>query len=212
MNFEDIESASEEKDLGVIFQQDLKFSNHISTKINKANSVLSLIVRFFGYIEKNSFVLLYKALVRPHIEYGNTIWYPFLRKDIISIEKVQKRATKLIPELKDLTYPERLRRLKLPSLAHRRKRGDMIQTFKIIHGFEDIPSERFFKISTSTTRGHHFKLEKSHCKTTMRLHQFSQRIINNWNALPTSVVTAKDVNNFKSKLDQYWNHEVMYMF
>ena len=86
MNSEDIETAREEKDLGVIFQQDLKVSSHITEKVNKANSVLSLIVRTFDCIEKDSFILLYKAVVRPHIEYGNTIWYPFLRKDIESVE------------------------------------------------------------------------------------------------------------------------------
>lgn len=213
MKFEDIESVDEEKDLGVLFQQDLKFSNHISSKVNKANSVLSLILRSFDYIERDSFVLLYKALVRPHVEYGNTIWYPFLRKDIECVEKVQKRATKLVPQLKDLTYTERLKKLKLPTLAHRRRRGDMLQTFKIIKGIENIPSERFFSvITTSTTRGHSFKLEKPRCRTSIRLQQFSQRIINDWNALPEHVVNAIDVNNFKAKLDQYWNHEVMYQY
>ena len=93
LNFEDIETASEEKDLGVTFQQDLKFSGHIAEKVNKANSVLSLIVRTFDYIEKESFILLYKALIRPVVEYGNAIWHPFLRKYIESVEKVQKRAT-----------------------------------------------------------------------------------------------------------------------
>ena len=144
LNFEDKETASEEKDLGVTFQQDLKFSSHIAEKVNKANSALSLIVRTFDYIEKDSFILLYKSLVRPHVEYGNTIWYPFLRKDIESVEKIQRRATKLIPELKDIIYTERLKKLKLPSLVHRRRCGDMIQTFKIIKGIENIPSERFF--------------------------------------------------------------------
>ena len=98
LNFEDIETASEEKDLGVTFQQDLKFSGHIAEKVNKANSVLSLIVRTFDYIEKESFILLYKALIRPVVEYGNAIWHPFLRKDIESVEKVQKRATKRAPQ------------------------------------------------------------------------------------------------------------------
>ena len=66
-----------------------------------------------------------------------------------------RRATKLIPELKDMTYTERLKKLKLPSLAHRRRSGDMLQTFKIIKGIEDIPSERFFKLCTSSsTHGH----------------------------------------------------------
>ena len=107
MNFEDIETASEEKDLEVTFQQDLKFSSHIAEKVYKANNTLSLIVRTFDYIEKASFILLYKSLVRPRVEYGNTIRYPFLRKDIESVEKIQKRATKLISELKNMTYAAR---------------------------------------------------------------------------------------------------------
>ena len=76
---------------------------------------------------------MYKALERLHIEYGNTIWYPQLRRDIESVERVQKRATRLIPRLKDLMYIDRLETLKLPTLTHRRRRGGMIQTFKIIH-------------------------------------------------------------------------------
>ena len=120
------------------------------------------------------------------------------------VEKVQRRATKLIPELKELTYVERLKKLKLPSLVHRRRRGDMIQTFKIIGGLEDIPADRFFTVSNSTsTRGHSLKIEKPRCNTSAKLHHFSQRIINDWNALPESVVQAKDVNDFKSKLDKY---------
>ena len=101
MNFEDIETASD--DLGVTFQHDLKLSSRIAEKVNKINSTLSLIVRTFDYIETDSFILLFKALIRPHVEYGNAIWHPSLRKDIESVEKVQKNATKLVPELKDLT-------------------------------------------------------------------------------------------------------------
>ena len=74
----------------------------------------------------------------------------------------------------------------------------MIQTFKIIKGIEDIPSERFFKVcKESSTRGHSLKLEKPRCKTTIRQRHFSQRIINDWNSLPERVVAAKDVNQFK---------------
>ena len=97
-----------------------------------------------------------------------------------------------------MTYTERLKKLKLPSLAHRRRRGDMIQTFKIIKGIEDIPSERFFKLcASSLTHGHSLKLEKACCRTTLRLQQFSQRIINDWNSLQEGAVLAKDVNEFK---------------
>ena len=92
--------------------------------------------------------------------------------------------------LKDLTHTERLKKLKLPSLAHPRRRGDMIQTFKIIKGVDNIPSERFFKLcNSSSTLGHSLKLENPRRRTTMRL-QFE----------------------FKSKLDQHWNHEVIYVY
>ena len=73
MHFEDIESVEEEKDLGVIFPKDHKFSNHIASEVNKANRTLSLITRTFDFIEQDSVVLLYKALVRPHVEYGGVI-------------------------------------------------------------------------------------------------------------------------------------------
>ena len=85
------------------FQHDLKLSSRIAEKVNKINSTLFLIVRTFDYIETDSFILLFKALIRPRVEYGNAIWHPFLRKEIESVEKVQKNATNLVPELKDLT-------------------------------------------------------------------------------------------------------------
>lgn len=88
MHFEDIVSVEEEKDIAIIFQQDLKFSNHIATKVNKANSMLSLIVRTFQFVEQDSFNLMYTAIVRPSVEYGNTIWYPHLKRDIESIERI----------------------------------------------------------------------------------------------------------------------------
>ena len=72
--------------------------------------------------------------------------------------------------------------------------------FKIIKGIEDIPSERFFKLCTSSlTRGHSLKLEKSRCRTTLQLQQFSQRFINSWSSLPEVAVLVKDVNELKSK-------------
>lgn len=122
-------------------------------------------------MDRYSFVKLYTALVHPHLEYGNTIWCPHLRKDIESIEKVQMRATRLLSEIKHLNYEERLKILNLLTLAHRRRRGDMdmVQTFKIIKGLEDIHVERFFTIVNSNTRGHMCKLAKPRCNTSFRL-------------------------------------------
>ena len=96
------------KDLGVQFDSKLTFDGHIHEKINKAYSMLGIIKRSFIYVDKSTFILLYRAMVRPHIEYAHSVWNPFLKGNIENIEKVQKRATKLVISLKHLTYKERL--------------------------------------------------------------------------------------------------------
>ena len=173
---------------------------------------MGLIIGSFDYLDKNSYIRLYKAMIRPQLEYGNAVWHPYLRKDIDSIEAVQKRFTKLIPGLRDLSYQDRLKHLKLPSLAHRRRRGDIIQCFKIIKGLDDIPCERFFTFAESRTRGHCYKLIKPRCETSFRLRSFSQRVITDWNSLPYDVVTAQNLNSFKNRVDKFWSGEDMYSF
>ena len=71
----------------------------------------------------------YKHLVRSHLEYNNSVWATYRKLDIDKLEKVQKRATKMIQGMGK--YPERLRQLELPTLAYRRNRGDMIVTYKM---------------------------------------------------------------------------------
>ena len=120
-----LESVDSEKDLGVTFDTALSFDKHMSEKIKKANSILGVVRRTFQFLDRESFLVLYKSLVRPQIEYANQVWAPRLKRQIDSIENVQKRATRLIPGLKGLSYEERLRALKLPTLSYRRLRGDL---------------------------------------------------------------------------------------
>ena len=77
---------------------------------------------------------LYKSLVRPHLEYCVQALRPHLQKDIDLIEGVQRRATKMIPNLKNKTYEERLNNLQLTTLETRRLRGDSIEVFEICKG------------------------------------------------------------------------------
>jgi len=114
------------KDLGVVFGEKLNFSQHISERINKAYSMLWLIRRNFRDIGPVAFILIYKHLVRSHLEYNNSVWAPYRKSDIDNLEKVQKRATKIIQGMGNFKYPERLRQLDLPTLAYRRNRRDMI--------------------------------------------------------------------------------------
>ena len=90
---------------------------------------------------------LYKAIVRPLLEYCIHAWNQHLRKDVDMLDKIQRRATKLIPELRDLTYEERLKECRLTTLETRRLRGDQIEVFKILNGYENIDSNIFFEIT-----------------------------------------------------------------
>ena len=110
----------EEKDLGVAFTKDLQFTNHIARAANKGNRVTGAIRCSFRYMDKDMFSQLYKALIRGHLEYANTVWNPIKKGDADHLEKVQRRATTLVPEIRDLPCAERLRVLKLPSLRYRR--------------------------------------------------------------------------------------------
>lgn len=199
-----LEATSEEKDLGILIDDELKFHNHVAYAVKKANGVLSCIRRSFECRDRSTIPKLYKGLVRPLIDYGDSIWYPRFKTDSKTIERVQKRATKMIYDIRNRPYIERLRALNLPSLEYRRRRGDMIQVFKIIHGLERIPVDTFFEHSTSNTRGHSLKIVKQRCSTKIRQDAFSQRVINDWNTLPEEVVTATTVNAFKARLDRVW--------
>jgi len=95
----EISTNDTEKDLGVTFDTTLKFDHHITNSINKANKMLGIIRRCFKFLDKESFLYLYKSIVRPHQEYGNIIWYPKLLYQSAAIERVQRRATKMIPKL-----------------------------------------------------------------------------------------------------------------
>ena len=152
---------------------------------------------------------LFTTMVRPHLGYGNVIWHPRFRRDSVEIEKVQRRATKLIPEIRHLPYDKRLRTLRLPSLQHCRVRGDMIQTYKILNGIDRIDSAIFFELSAaSVTRGHSQKIVKKHARLGSRQSVFSQRVVNDWNSLQAEAIDSQSINSsFKSRLDKFWRPE-----
>lgn len=110
----EIKESEETKDLGVIVDTNLKFQKQIAACITKSNGVLASIKRTIRYLNLETFKTLYKALVRPLLESAGAIWSPSLAKDIRSLESVQRRATKLVPSLRNLTYKERLIALDLP--------------------------------------------------------------------------------------------------
>lgn len=203
-----LEKISEERDLGVYISDDLKPSLQCVKSAKKASSALGIIKRSFSNFDTSSFALVYKTYVRCHMEYCVQAWNPYYKKDIEVLEKIQKRATKLVPELRNLPYCDRLKRLNLTSLVDRRRRGDLIEAYKIITGKENIKCDKFFKFSSvqcSRTRGNSLKLYKPRLNKGIlqRVNFFSNRVVNSWNALPEYVISATTVNTFKNRLDRY---------
>ncbi len=203
-----IKTTLQEKDLGVTTDSKLNFENHIHNIAARANRIMGMIRRSYTYLSVKNFPLLFKGLVRPHLEYAQAAWQPYKLKDIDTLERVQRRATKQVQGLRDMTYAARLKTLGLTTLAYRRLRGDLIEVYKILHGHYDTRvRQNILQLSNNhRTRGHPLKLEKHHCRRNVRLHSFGHRVVSWWNNLPADVVTAPSLRCFERRLDKHWEH------
>ena len=208
-----VQADYSEKDLGITFDSNMKFTSHINTIVAKANSRVGIIRRNFTDMKPAVFLPIYKAIIRPLLEYGSVIWNPLLKQDKREIEMVQRRATKLVRSISHLSYSERLKFLKLDSLCYRRRRSDMIQVYRIIKGVDNIETSTFFTLNQNQrTRGHSFKLNKPRANSSLRLNSFSMRVINDWNDLTNETVNSKTLNAFKTNLKREWfNHPEKYL-
>ena len=204
---EELEHVFEEKDLGVIVDMELSFEEHISTKIKKANGIMGLIRRTFSYLDCDMFKRLYTTFVRPHLEYAQSAWSPHLRKYIKQLDNVQIRATKLVDGMKHLDYFERLQKLDLPTLLHRRQRGDMIQVWKHFRSYDTSTLSANFKHNPRPNRRHGFQIiwnKPTDGTSGLQANSFYFRTAAIWNNLPEKVVNAININTFKSRLDKAW--------
>ena len=148
------------------------------------------------------FLSLYISLVRPLLEYCVQVWSPYKKKYIKLLEGVQKRATKLVPQLRNMNYDERLKKLGLTRLVDRRVRGDMIETYKIISGKEKVDPGKFFQLATFRGRSHSKKIYRKYSRLNVRKYWFTQRVATKWNGLSPAEVEAGKTSSFKARYDK----------
>ncbi len=196
-----------EKDIGLLVDETLSFNKHLATKVKKANSMFGLLRRIFQFMDKETFKPLYQSMVRVHLDYVSSVWSPYKKKDIQSLEKVQRRATKQVPGLSSMPYPDRLKSLDLPTLTYRRLRGDMIEVYKIVHEIYDPDAALSLPRSVGPTRGNSLKLFQQRSTKDIRKHYFTNRVVKIWNSLPDDVVNAPSTNSFKNQLDKFWDNQ-----
>ena len=201
-----INSVTHEKDIGVTFDAQLNFDKHISNIVAKANQMTGLLKRSFQYLDRDMFLKLYKAIVRPHLEYANVIWHPLFKRQLHSLECVQRRATKLLDNIKHLPYTDRLKYLNLPSIKYRQIRNDIIQTYKISHNIDNIDKNSLFQVNMNNTRNPNMKFFKSYSRTNIRSIFFTNRVNNLWNTLSEPTKNSSDMNELKQNVDKELAH------
>lgn len=201
LNNQQLTGVNKQRDLGVMVASDLKWEIHINMLVKRCNSMLYFIRKAFKNMSCEMLRRLLRSYIRPRLEYASVVWSPYFVKDIEMLERVQRRATKILPDLRDQPYEFRMQRLGLTTLRERRLRGDLIETFKILRVYYTVPLNIFHLNNNSQLRGHIYKLEKERTSTNVRRNFIVNRVVYQWNSLSDDTVMAESVNAFKNKVD-----------
>ena len=212
-----MDSIDFERDIGVKVHKSLRPSLQCSEAANRANAVLGQVSRAFHFRDRRVFVQLYKQYVRPHLEFAVPAWSPWTQGDKESLEKVQRRAVRMVSGLQGDTYEAKLKDLGLLSLEDRRTKYDLVQTFKIIRGFDDVKSDIWFSLvgenPARLTRHSNdpLNINTRHPRCEIRKNFFSNRVIDKWNYLPSDLKNSVTVTSFKKKVhdlltNNYFSH------
>ena len=193
-------------DLGIKVDLPFSFKPHVDKVVSKAFAMLGLITKVFKNKNKRILLRLYKAFVRPQLEFSSVIWNPYTISSISNVERVQKRFCRMFPEVRSCSYRNQLVYLGLLSLETRRLRFQLITIFKMLRGMINIAFEDYFVIRKShTTRGHNLRITPKFSQSNYRLNFFTVSAISIWNQLDQKDVDAESLSSFKRRILLFFN-------
>ena len=211
LNGHELEESTVEKDVGIMIHKSLKPADQCAYAAKKANQMLGVLKRSFKYRDTVIWPRLYKAFVRPKLEFSAPAWR---KQDKKMLERVQKRAINCITGLKGMTYEDKLYELNLTTLEQRRERGDALQVFKIIKGIDDIGKHTYFDLvdadpNKTLTRQNadRLNIKREKFNTEIGRHRFSMRVSGLWNKIPAFIKDSRDVNQFKNRYDLHMREQ-----
>ena len=141
---DEIKNVKAENDLGVTIGCTIDPSLQCAKVVSTANKVLGFTKRTYVHKSQSNIMYLFKTLVGPHLDYCCQAWRPRRQKDIDNMENVQRRATRMMPDIHSLSYDERLNKCGILSLEMRRLRSDLVLVLKIVKGFVKVEADKFF--------------------------------------------------------------------
>ena len=221
-----LKHTPQEKYLGIILSDDLKWTPHINSTTKKANAVLGLLRRNLQFCPEQCKRTAYIALTRSILEYGAGVWDPYLQKDIVNLERVQRRALRFITgdyRSRDPGCITNMRqRLNLPTLASRRQVLKLSSFFKVVEGLvPGLPIDNFLvkarpkrNIKIKQYKDHQTQniLERQvvnhdkgfkihHCNTEQLKHSYFVSTPLAWNHLPPEVIQSPSPEVFRNKIE-----------
>ena len=188
-------------DLGITIDKSLKFHSYIKKRVNTVGALTTNLLSSTLCREKNFLINVYTTHIRPQLEYGSSLWNLGYVTDLRLLERIQRRWTRTVAGLQDLSYDERLRSLNLFSVKGRLLRADLIYLWKMFNGQCAVAANTIFTPALSRrTRGHQFKIQVEQVRLDVRKRFFTHRVVNDWNNLSQDTVATSSLSTFKGLL------------